>query len=33
MSPRRLALVAGIAVLVFALDRITKAYSERGIFP
>src|SRR3989442_9524239 len=31
MSPRRLALVAGIAVLVFALDRITKIWVEENI--
>src|SRR3989449_8713738 len=31
MSPRRLALVAGIAVLVFALDRITKLWVEENI--
>ena len=31
MSPRRLALVAGIAVLVFALDRITKLWVEQNI--
>src|SRR5216683_5942839 len=31
MSPRRLALVAGIAVLVFALDRITKIWVENNI--
>jgi signal peptidase II len=31
MSPRRLALVAGIAVLVFALDRITKIWVEDNI--
>src|SRR5213594_4590650 len=31
MSPRRLALVAGIAVLVFALDRITKLWIEENI--
>src|SRR5438309_11743963 len=31
MSPRRLALVAGIAVLVFALDRITKIWVEQNI--
>ncbi|MGH2525253.1 MAG: signal peptidase II, partial [Actinomycetota bacterium] len=31
MSPRRLALVAGIAVFVFALDRITKMWVERNI--
>src|SRR6267378_5532487 len=31
MSPRRLAFVAGIAVLVFALDRITKLWVEQNI--
>ena len=31
MSPRRLALVAGIAVIVFALDRITKIWVEQNI--
>ncbi len=31
MSPRRLALVAGIALLVFALDRITKLWVEENI--
>src|SRR5438034_10944553 len=31
MSTRRLALVAGIAVLVFALDRITKLWVEQNI--
>jgi signal peptidase II len=31
MSPRRLALVAGIALLVFALDRITKIWVEENI--
>jgi len=31
MSPRRLALVAGIAVFVFALDRITKMWVEQSI--
>ena len=31
MSPCRLALVAGIAVLVFALDRITKLWVEQNI--
>ena len=31
MSPRRLALVMGIAVLVFALDRITKLWIEENI--
>src|SRR5258705_3362333 len=31
MSPRRLALVAGIAVIVFALDRITKIWVEQNL--
>jgi signal peptidase II len=31
VSPRRLALVAGIAVIVFALDRITKMWVEQNI--
>jgi signal peptidase II len=31
MSPRRLALVAGVAVLVLALDRITKIWVEQNI--
>lgn len=31
MSPHRLALVAGIAVLVFALDRITKIWVQENI--
>lgn len=31
MSPRRLALVGGIAVVTFALDRITKTWVERSI--
>jgi signal peptidase II len=31
MSPRRLALVASIAVLVFALDRITKTWVQENI--
>jgi signal peptidase II len=31
MSPRRLALVAGVAVLVFVLDRITKIWVEENI--
>src|SRR4029079_14822868 len=31
MSPRRLALVAGIAVIVFALDRITKMWVEQNV--
>src|SRR3982074_597280 len=31
MSPRRLWLVAGVAVLVFAFDRITKIWVEQNI--
>jgi signal peptidase II len=31
MSPRRLVLVAGIAVFVFVLDRITKTWVEQNI--
>jgi signal peptidase II len=31
MSPRRLVLVAGIAVLVFALDRITKIWVQENV--
>jgi signal peptidase II len=31
MSPRRLALVAGIAVLVFALDRVTKIWVQQNV--
>src|SRR5712691_11498353 len=31
MSPRRLFLVAGVAVLVFALDRVTKIWVEQNI--
>jgi len=31
VSPKRVALVAGIAVLTFALDRVTKMWVERNI--
>jgi len=31
MSPRRLLLVAGVAVLVFAFDRVTKIWVEQNI--
>ncbi len=31
MSPRRLLLVGSVALLVFALDRVTKAWVERNI--
>ena len=31
MSPRRLFLVVGVAVLVFALDRVTKIWVEQNI--
>jgi signal peptidase II len=31
MSPRRIALVAGVAVFVFVLDRITKMWVEQNI--
>ncbi len=31
MSPRRLLLVAGVAVLVFVLDRLTKSWVEQSI--
>ncbi|MEO8633077.1 MAG: signal peptidase II [Chloroflexota bacterium] len=31
MSPRRLALVAGVAIFVFVLDRVTKMWVEQNI--
>ncbi len=31
MSPKRLALLGGVAVVVFVLDRLTKAWVERNI--
>jgi signal peptidase II len=31
VSPRRIALVAGLAIVTFALDRITKTWVERNI--